>query len=104
MFSERRCAVTITSVSSLEGAALSASPAAANTRDVAGALRIAATAAEIFGFAFISLPPASGARGQPPSIPSIPFARGVLEETRHPGGMQPLHAAPSILCLQQARA
>src|ERR1700683_2138956 len=103
MFSERRCAVTITSVSSLEGAALSASPAAANTRDVAGALRIAATAAEIFGFAFISLPrtlvvnsprpTASGARGQPPSIPSIPFARGVLEETRHPCGMQPLHAA-----------
>ena len=58
MFSSRRFAVTITSSSSIaEPVAVAVSAGAAKTIAVAGALRITATAAEIFELGFIALPP-----------------------------------------------
>src|SRR5437879_7156125 len=58
MGSARRCAVTITSCSSLPAAvAVAVSAGAAKTIAVPGALSIAATAAEIFALGFIALPP-----------------------------------------------
>src|SRR5437016_11973132 len=57
MLSARRSAVTITSCSSLPVPVAVAVSAAANTTAEAGALRIAATAAEIFGLGFIAHSP-----------------------------------------------
>ena len=53
--SSRRCAVTITSCN--VSVAVPVSSGAASTIVVAGALRIAATAAEIFGLGFIAHAP-----------------------------------------------
>ena len=55
--SARRSAVTITSCSSVGVPVAVAVSAAARTTAVAGALRIAATVAEIFGLGFIAHPP-----------------------------------------------
>src|SRR5438105_997506 len=57
MLSARRSAVTTTSCSSVPVPVAVAVSAAANTTALAGALRIAATAAEILGLGFIAHPP-----------------------------------------------
>ena len=56
-FSDRRCAVTTTSCSSLPVVELAVSAGAATTIAVPDALNMAATAAEIFGLGFIALLP-----------------------------------------------
>src|SRR5215471_1197670 len=90
MLSVRRFAVTMTSCSwSLLALALALSPGAAKTIAVAGALRIAATAAEIFGLGFIQRPP----RGL---VVISPLERIRLPNRRLPVGL--LYHAPAA-CL-----
>src|SRR5439155_27176397 len=85
----------MTSCSSLPAPVAGVVSAPAQTTAVACALRMAATAAEIFGLDFIAHSPGSlrfsHARHVPdggqglwrPSIPVVPMA---LEQTRHPNG------------------
>src|SRR5580700_6767566 len=99
-FSVRRSAVTVTSCSSVPVVAVVVSAGAAKTTAVLDAPRMAATAAEIFGFGFIATVP----RGLVVIFPlELPASLGgsplkllyhtrkyVLVQTRHPTMTHPL--------------